>query len=86
MFSILYEKTNINFIHLRNMSALDFPNVRVVLLLRAEGERLDLLLCDGVSRWWRLEWGSLCVLSPGCVEVGTGLSSALSLLLIILVS
>ena len=30
--------------------------------------------------------GSLCLLSPGCVEVGTGLSSALSLLLIISVS
>ena len=30
--------------------------------------------------------GSLCHLSPGCVEVGTGLSSALSLLLIISVS
>ena len=30
--------------------------------------------------------GSLCLLSPGCVEVGTGLSSALCLLLIISVS
>ena len=47
--------------------------------------------CSSVMARWSVPMvevrvGSLCLLSPGCVEVGTGLSSALSLFLIISVS
>ena len=57
------------------------------LLLHIEGERLDLLLGDGEVEcavlMVEVRVGSLCLLSPGGVEVVTCLSSALSLLLII---
>ena len=59
------------------MSPLEVCVVLLCLLLQGEGEGLDQILGDAMS---------LCLLSPGCVEVGTGLSSALSLLLIISVS
>ena len=72
----------------RTMTAVEISPVRPALVVRPQlqvSHQYNLTFRCFVW-WWRLEWGSLFLLSPGCVEVGTGLSSGLSLLLIISVS